>query len=557
MAPDEAPSATWAAIPDFARSVQLSTVAAGYRALYLDRAPRVAFPAVAVGTALALAWAEPLSRLVIELLSAPVAVEVPLARLLLVVGGMVVLWRLGLLNRGTPVYLVDFSVYKPRPESLVSRAKFKNFSRDVGKFDEKSMSFQERLIDRSGLGDATSLPPGILAQPPDISMARARAEAEEVIFQCVDSVLEKTGLKPRDFTVLVVNCSLYCPTPSLASMVVNRYRFKQTIQSYSLGGMGCSAGVIAVACAKDLLAVHGGLALVVSTENITQNWYFGNDRSMLIPNTLFRVGASAAVLSARPADRTSAKYVLNALVRTHRGGDDGAFGCITQREDSEGTTGVSLTKDLISHAGVALKNNITALAPRVLPWSEQARFLVRAAKLAIVGRKHKSAKAEDRGAPPPRSEAPKAGITSPAASPPGSPRGGRAAAPPPAPAAASVAAPEPSNKDDPSKSYVPDFGLAFDHFCIHTGGRAVIDAIQKQLHLSDAMVNPSRKTLEQFGNTSSSSVWYELAYSEHHGLVRRGHRVWQIAFGSGFKCNSAVWRALRNVPGGAHPAWDV
>jgi 3-ketoacyl-CoA synthase len=23
--------------------------------------------------------------------------------------------------------------------------------------------------------------------------------------------------------------------------------------------------------------------------------------------------------------------------------------------------------------------------------------------------------------------------------------------------------------------------------------------------------------------------------------------VWQIAFGSGFKCNSAVWRALRSV----------
>ena len=28
----------------------------------------------------------------------------------------------------------------------------------------------------------------------------------------------------------------------------------------------------------------GGYALVVSTENITQNWYRGNDRSMLIPN---------------------------------------------------------------------------------------------------------------------------------------------------------------------------------------------------------------------------------------------------------------------------------
>lgn len=36
--------------------------------------------------------------------------------------------------------------------------------------------------------------------------------------------------------------------------------------------------------------------------------------------------------------------------------------------------------------------------------------------------------------------------------------------------------------------------------------------------------------------------------------VRRGERVWQIAFGSGFKCNSAVWRALRDVHD-RHPAW--
>jgi 3-ketoacyl-CoA synthase len=38
-------------------------------------------------------------------------------------------------------------------------------------------------------------------------------------------------------------------------------------------------------------------ALVVSTENITQNWYFGNDKSMLIPNCLFRLGGAALVLS--------------------------------------------------------------------------------------------------------------------------------------------------------------------------------------------------------------------------------------------------------------------
>ena len=38
--------------------------------------------------------------------------------------------------------------------------------------------------------------------------------------------------------------------------------------------------------------------------------------------------------------------------------------------------------------------------------------------------------------------------------------------------------------------------------------------------------------------------------------VAAGDRVWQVAFGSGFKCNSAVWRALR-ANKVAHRAWDV
>lgn len=44
---------------------------------------------------------------------------------------------------------------------------------------------------------------------------------------------------------------------------------------------------------------RGGYALVVSTENITQNWYRGRERSMLIPNTIFRLGAAAIVLTSK------------------------------------------------------------------------------------------------------------------------------------------------------------------------------------------------------------------------------------------------------------------
>lgn len=48
---------------------------------------------------------------------------------------------------------------------------------------------------------------------------------------------------------------------------------------------------------------------------------------------------------------------------------------------------------------------------------------------------------------------------------------------------------------------------------------------------------------------------YVLSNIESKKTVRRGDRVWQIAFGSGFKCNSAVWRSLRTI-NDQHPAWD-
>lgn len=41
-------------------------------------------------------------------------------------------------------------------------------------------------------------------------------------------------------------------------MIINHFGMRSDIDSYNLGGMGCSAGVLAIGLAKKLLAVCGG-----------------------------------------------------------------------------------------------------------------------------------------------------------------------------------------------------------------------------------------------------------------------------------------------------------
>ena len=400
-----------------------------------------------------------------------------------------------LTTRPRPVYLVDYACHRPAPHLRAPIRDFMEHSRLTGDFDESSLEFQRKILERSGLGEETCVPEAMHCVPPRPSMANARAEAETVVFGALDTLFANTGLKPNDIGVLVVNCSLFNPTPSLSAMIVNKYKLRSNIRAVNLGGMGCSAGVIAVDVAKDLLQVHRNTyALVVSTENMTQNWYFGNKKSMLISNCLFRLGGAAVLLSNKSSDRRRAKYKLVHVVRTHMGADDTAYRCVSQEQDDAGKTGVSLSKDLISIAGKALKTNITTLGPLVLPVSEQLLFFA-----TLVAKKLFSPKI---------------------------------------------------------RPYIPDFKLAFEHFCIHAGGRAVIDELERSLRLQPEHVEASRMTLHRFGNTSSSSIWYELAYAEAKGRVRRSHRVWQIAFGSGFKCNSAVWQALRHVKPSKDNPWE-
>ncbi|KAB1215191.1 3-ketoacyl-CoA synthase 17 [Morella rubra] len=384
------------------------------------------------------------------------------------------------------VYLLDFACYKPDPSLMVTKEYFLKRSALTGVFSEESLAFQKKIMERSGYGQKTYGSKALIEVPATVSMEEARKEASMLMFGAIDALLAKTRVKVKDIGILVVNCSVFSPTPSLSAMVVNRYKLRGNIMSYNLGGMGCSAGLISIDLAKRLLQVEpNSYALVVSMESMNLNWYGGNNRSMLITNCLFRLGAAAILLSNRSSDRWRSKYQLVHTLRTHKGADDKSYNCVMQKEDTEKRVGIALSRDLLPVAGDALKTNITTLGPLVLPMSEKILFLAN-----LVARKVFKMKV----AP-----------------------------------------------------YIPDFKLAIEHFLIHAGGRGVLDELEKNLELSKWHMEPSRMTLYRFGNTSSSSLWYELAYCEAKGRIKKGDRLWQIAFGSGFKCNSAVWRALRTI----------
>jgi 3-ketoacyl-CoA synthase len=370
------------------------------------------------GAVIALAIRELLVRLCLSIYDSEgfhvFSPEVKTTALLLVVGA----W---LVRRDNPIYLMGFATFKAPEEWKCDHDQILEMMRRQQSFNDESLGFMKRILERSGTGPATAWPPGIKqslnpdAPKADKSMAASRLEAETVIFDVVENALRKANVKPKEIDILVINCSLFSPTPSLCAMVVAHFGMRSDVATYNLSGMGCSASLISIDLAKRLLGNKLGKALVVSTEIITPNLYHGNDRGFLIQNTLFRCGGAAIVLSNNWLDGRRAWYKLLHTVRVQSSGEAG-YECVFEGEDKTGKRGVRLSKDIVKVAGKTMEKNLTTLGPHVLPLSEQIRVVWSLLVRFIMKKFGKS-----------------------------------------------------------HKPYVPDFKRCIDHFCIHAGGRAVID----------------------------------------------------------------------------------
>jgi len=399
------------------------------------------------------------------------------------------------------VYCVENVVSVPPSSWRVTRDDMMTIFKTQSSFEESSVEFMRRLVEKGGTGESTHLSPswtnskdGQTAHKDSIE--GAREEAKQILFPIVQELLQKTKLKPTQIDILIINCSIFVPTPSLCAMVCSEFGLREDVLTYNLGGMGCSANPISVDLAKRLLQnMPGSRALVISTEIMTHNLYTGNSKGFLLQNSLFRCGGCALLFSSRRQDFFQAKYKLLHTVRVQVS-DEISYGCVWCGEDEKGIKGVALSKDLVTIAGKAMKKNLTRLAPHVLPIREQLKVPLTQAAIMLISKWKKMN----------------------------------------LPLADMMTVP---------KGAMPSFSKGIDHFCIHAGGRAVIEGVQKSLCLRDEQMAPSFTALKEFGNTSSSSIWYEMDFVERFGGLRRGDRIMQIAFGSGFKCNSAVWVAMR------------
>ncbi|KAK9080792.1 hypothetical protein SSX86_000550 [Deinandra increscens subsp. villosa] len=400
-----------------------------------------------------------------------------------------VLLLLHLRSRPHPVLLLNYSCFQPPVHRKCTFEFANNFVLSPGRFtNPEPVEFMRNIYLKSGLGDETYGPPFMFEETQTPSLRNTLQETMEGVFATVDSVLSKTGVSRDEIDVVIVTCGGFSPEPSVSSLIVNRYNLRSDVKTYNLSGMGCSSGVLSVDLAHRILRGGGRKvrnALVVMTESITLNWYDGEERSMLVTNCIFRVGCAAAIITNDPSRRASAKMELIHSLRTHHGADDSAYRAAIQEEDNKGITGISLTKDLIRVASVSLREHIKILAPRVLPLSQLVRYVYSVLAMAM------------------------------------------------------------SSTGD-LKPIVPDFTTAFEHICVHTGGKAVISQVGRVMKFSDSVTEPARMTLNRFGNTSSSLVFYELAYFEAKKRVKKGDKMWMIAFGTGFKVGSLVWKWVKD-----------
>ncbi|MFC1743652.1 type III polyketide synthase [Candidatus Riflebacteria bacterium] len=165
--------------------------------------------------------------------------------------------------------------------------------------DNEMALYRKLLLDSAIDGRYVGMdtPAEIKETDPDELNRRFLKHGRKTGAKAVNLALKQSGLKPEDIGGIVVNSCTGYLCPGLSSYIFEDIGFPSNVQFVDLMGIGCGGALPNLSVAAGMLA--GKLrkpVISLSVEICTATLFMGNDPGLIVSNSIFGDGASAAIL---------------------------------------------------------------------------------------------------------------------------------------------------------------------------------------------------------------------------------------------------------------------
>jgi alkylresorcinol/alkylpyrone synthase len=181
----------------------------------------------------------------------------------------------------------------------------KSVARTGGGEPELDLPKVLRILRNSGVETRHSVVPiEILMDPAPLDVKnRLYIENAQVLGECaVASVLEKTGIEPKEIDLFITTSCTGFMIPALDARILNRLGFRSDVKRLPITELGCAAGAASIRIANDYIRAWPGSTVLCLAVELATLTFQPNDRSAdhLVSCAIFGDGAAAMILSDRP-----------------------------------------------------------------------------------------------------------------------------------------------------------------------------------------------------------------------------------------------------------------
>jgi predicted naringenin-chalcone synthase len=169
-----------------------------------------------------------------------------------------------------------------------------------GRLNSRNMSLIKTLLAHPSIKRrcfAVDQPETLVDEDPDARIERFTHWSVELSSRAIIDAMRDAGISATDVEGMVVNTCTGYICPGISTYLIAKLGLRRSVRVYDLVGSGCGGAIPNLEVAGALLSLNGGgPVLSVSVEICTATYQMDNNLSLLLSNTLFGDGASAAVL---------------------------------------------------------------------------------------------------------------------------------------------------------------------------------------------------------------------------------------------------------------------